>query len=71
MLVQACLGMTIDAATMQVRIAHPVLPSKVDEIQIRRLYIGKSEIDFALRRAGKEVRIEVLRSSGDIKIVET
>lgn len=70
MLVQACLGMTIDAATMQVRIAHPVLPSKVDEIQVRRLHIGKSQIDFALRRAGKETRLEVLHSSGDIKIVE-
>ena len=70
MLVQACLGMTIDAATMQVRFAHPVLPTKVDEIQVRRLHIGKSQIDFALRRAGKEARIEILHSSGDIKIVE-
>ena len=70
MLVQACLGMTIDASLKQIRFARPVLPSRVDAIYVRRLRIGQAQIDLALRRVGKDARVEILRQSGDVKIVE-
>ena len=49
MLVQACLGISIDGARKQIHLANPLLPTKVDEIQVRRLRIGDDEIDFAVR----------------------
>jgi glycogen debranching enzyme len=69
MLIQACLGLSIDAAAKQVRFAHPVLPSRVDEIQIRRLRINDAHLDFAVRRSDKDTRIEILKNSGDVEIV--
>jgi glycogen debranching enzyme len=69
MLIQACLGLSIDAAAKQVRFAHPVLPSRVDEIQIRRLRINDAHVDFAVRRSDKDTRIEILKNSGDVEIV--
>jgi hypothetical protein len=46
------------------------LPSKVDEIKVRRLRIGDAQIDFAVRRSGKRVQIEVFQKSGDLDVTE-
>jgi glycogen debranching enzyme len=70
MLVQACLGMTIDAGRKQIRFARPVLPSRVDAIHVRRLRIGDAHIDFDLRRAGEDAQVEILHQPADLTIVE-
>lgn len=70
MLVQACLGLSIDAIAKRVEFANPVLPSGVDEIIVQRLRVGDAQIDFAARRSGKRVEIEVLRKTGDLDVTE-
>jgi len=70
MLVQACLGLNIDGVARRIQFANPTLPSKVDEIKVRRLRIGDAQIDFAVRRSGKRVQIEVFQKSGDLDVTE-
>jgi glycogen debranching enzyme len=68
MLVQGCLGLTIDAVSKRIAFANPVLPSAVNEIQVRRLRIGDALIDFVARRSGMRVQIEVLEKSGGLDV---
>ena len=70
MLVQACLGLNIDGVAKRIQFANPTLPSNVDEIQVRRLRIGDAKIDFAARRLGKRVQIEVSQKSGELEVTE-
>ncbi len=70
MLLQACLGISIDAATKQIRVTNPVLPAKVNEIQIRQLRIGDAQIDFAVRRLGTETRLDVLHKSASLTLIQ-
>jgi glycogen debranching enzyme len=70
MLVQACLGLSIDAPAKRIRFTKSTLPSNVDEIQVHRLRIGDAQIDFAARRFGEDVRIEILRKSGSLDVEE-
>jgi glycogen debranching enzyme len=70
MLVQACLGLNIDGVARRIQFANPTLPSNVDEIQVRRLRIGDAQIDFAARRFGKRVQIEVSQKSGELEVTE-
>jgi glycogen debranching enzyme len=70
MLVQACLGLNIDGVAKRIQFANPTLPSNVDEIQVRRLRIGDAQIDFAARRFGKRVQIEVSQKSGELEVTE-
>ena len=70
MLLQACLGISINAATKQIRVVKPVLPANVNEIQIRQLRIGDAQIDFAVRRVGAETRLDVLHKSSSLALVQ-
>ena len=71
MLVQACLGLSIDGVAKQIHFASPTLPSHVDEIQVQRLRVGDAKIDFAARRSGNRVQIEVSQKSGDLDVTES
>jgi glycogen debranching enzyme len=71
MLVQACLGLSIDGVAKRIHFASPTLPSNVDEIKIRRLRVGDAKIDFAARRSGKRVQIIVSQKSGDLDVTES
>src|SRR5262249_54533519 len=50
MLVQSCLGMTLDAPQHRLQFLHPALPTFLDELQIRNLRVGNSWVDLTLRR---------------------
>jgi glycogen debranching enzyme len=72
MLVQACLGLTIDAPAKKIVFEKSVLPSGVGEIRVRRLRVGENQIDFAARRSENRVEIEILRNATDLDIrIET
>jgi glycogen debranching enzyme len=70
-LVQSCLGLSFDVAARHVVVDQPVLPDFLDEIVLRRLRIGNGSIDVALRRAGREVAVQVLSREGDVHAVAT
>jgi glycogen debranching enzyme len=69
MLLQACLGIEVDAQAREVRLDNPVLPPEVHELVIRNLTLEGATIDLLLQRHARDVGVTVLRREGDIRAV--
>jgi glycogen debranching enzyme len=68
MLVQACLGLTIDANSKCMHFRDPVLPAGVGRIQVQRLRVGEAQVDFTALRSEGRVRIEIHRKPDDLDV---
>ena len=68
-LLQACLGLEIDAASKTVRLTHPHLPEMLESVEIRNLRVAGEPLDLLLRRHGRDVAVNVLRREGDTEVV--
>jgi glycogen debranching enzyme len=68
-LLQACLGLEIDAAAKTVRLTHPHLPKMLDSVEIRNLRVAGAPLDLLLRRHGSHVAVNVLRREGTAEVV--
>lgn len=55
MMLQACLGVTVDGWRREIHIDHPELPSAIDRLRIRDLAVGKNKIDLVFQRNGSRV----------------
>ncbi|MGO4396346.1 glycogen debranching N-terminal domain-containing protein [Variovorax sp. M-6] len=55
MLLQACLGVTVEAARHRVRVTHPRLPNGIEAIHISGLRVGDSRFDLKVQRYGEDV----------------
>ncbi|MDB5050406.1 MAG: putative Amylo-alpha,6-glucosidase [Fibrobacteres bacterium] len=71
MLLQSCLGLSLDAALGQVRLENPVLPSFLEELRIRDLRLGAGSVDIIFRRHGQDITVEIPRRTGRIEVIET
>ncbi len=71
MLVQACLGLSIRAPERQLCFTRPSLPSNLNEVRVQNLKIADATVDFSVHRAGSGAKVEILRKTGNIEIVET
>ena len=47
----------------------PALPEFLEQVTIRNLRIGEACVDLSLTRDKEDVRVDVLRKQGDLKIV--
>jgi glycogen debranching enzyme len=68
MLVEACLGMTIDAVHRRIVFRQPALPPTVDQVRIRGLRIGDASVDLSVERHRDDVTVLVLRRDGAIEV---
>jgi glycogen debranching enzyme len=69
LLLQACLGLTIDAGSCTVRFTRPELPDFLDLVRITRLRVGDATIDLELRRYPGNVGINVTRREGQVEVI--
>ena len=69
LLLQACLGLEVDAIARQVRFSNPRLPDFIEELWISNLQVGDATVDLALQRRTNDVGISVLHKQGDVEIV--
>jgi glycogen debranching enzyme len=69
LLLQSCLGLTIDAPRGQVRFGYPVLPESLREVRIRNLRVGPATLDLHLERHPHDVGVDVLRREGSVEVV--
>jgi glycogen debranching enzyme len=67
-LVQACLGLEIDAAAENVRLRQPRLPPFIDSLVVRRLCVGESRVDLRFRRHDTSVSVNLLAREGNAEI---
>ncbi len=69
LLLQACLGLEIDAVERQVRFQHAWLPEFLPVLELRNLCIGDARVDLRLERHPYSVGITVLGRKGKIDIL--
>ena len=55
MMLQACLGLTIDGLAGVLRIDRPELPREIDFVSLHELAIGGTRVSVAFQRAGDRV----------------
>jgi glycogen debranching enzyme len=55
MMLQACLGITIDGLAGALRIDRPELPREIDHVTVRDLTVGNHRVDVAFERRGDRV----------------
>jgi glycogen debranching enzyme len=65
---EASFGLQINAAAEDVRLVEPHLPAFLDEVVVRNLGVGRSSLDFAVRRQGSGTAVEILQRRGDVKV---
>lgn len=71
LLIQSCLGMSIQAPRKKMYFDHPVLPDFLDEMFIENLQINTGSMDIRLERHARDVGIDVCRRDGDIEVIAT
>jgi hypothetical protein len=70
MMLQACLGLTVDATRSRVLLRSPCLPRSLDRVSIRGLSLGSAgDVDLTLARSGTNVAVNVERRTGDLEVI--
>lgn len=69
MLLQATLGLTIDARSREIRFEGGQLPPFLPSLRITDLTVGDASVDLLLERHALDLGIRVLRRHGDIEIL--
>ena len=64
LLIQASLGLDIDASAARVVFRRPALPISVPELRIFDLEVAGGRVDLLLTRHDEDVSVRVLRRSG-------
>ncbi|WP_414473920.1 glycogen debranching N-terminal domain-containing protein [Microvirga sp. M2] len=65
----ATLGLVLDWEDNEVRFHDPILPDFLNEVVIDKLRLGRSELDLRLHRHGRDVTLNVLKRTGDARIL--
>jgi glycogen debranching enzyme len=68
MVLQACLGMSIDTPAREVRLENPALPEWLPEVRIANLRVGDGTADILFERHPHDVGVTVLRREGRIRV---
>jgi len=69
LMLQACLGLRINALESKVSLVRPTLPPFLSRAKITNLRIGGASADLLLVRHEHDVTVNVVRRSGDLEVV--
>ena len=69
LLLEACLGLRVDATERRVSFSRAVLPESIDWLRIMKARVGSARVDLLLTRHPYNVGVTVIRRDGDIDIV--
>jgi glycogen debranching enzyme len=71
LVLQACLGLSIDARNSRLYLYHPALPEALPSVRICNIQVGEASIDLALERHAETVGVNILRRQGELEVVAT
>jgi glycogen debranching enzyme len=69
LLLQACLGIEIDAPGAAIRLIHPMLPDCIPDVKISGITVGASEVSLTITGNRDTVSTSVLDRRGDIDVI--
>ena len=69
LLVQACLGIHVDAVARRVSFAHALLPEELETLRITNLRVANGCVDLLLTRHAHDVGLTVLQRDGNVEVV--
>jgi glycogen debranching enzyme len=55
MMLQACLGLSVDGCRERIHVDRPRLPIGIDQLTINRLAVGNATVDLTFKRVGERV----------------
>jgi glycogen debranching enzyme len=68
LLLQAMLGMKIQAAASRLSFVRPVLPDFLDTVEVKNLRVGRGSVDLLVHRRAGYAIVEIERREGHIEI---
>jgi len=71
LMLQASLGVSIDALTRTVSVDAPALPAGIERLTVSRLQVGDAQVDLAFERLGDQVVVMPRNRVGDVRVVTT
>jgi len=71
LMLQASLGVSIDALTKTVTVDAPALPTGIERLTVSRLQVGDATVDLAFERLGDQVVVMPRNRVGDVRVVTT
>jgi glycogen debranching enzyme len=69
LLLQAALGIKIDAAMSRLSFVRPTLPADLEVVQITNLQVGAACVDVAIHRDQPVATVDVERREGQVEVV--
>jgi glycogen debranching enzyme len=69
LLLQACLGLSIQAQEKKVYFNYPTLPAFLQHLTIKNLKVNSAFLDIAFQRLEKDVAVSIMRKEGEIELV--
>jgi len=67
-LIQACLGLSVDAVNRHVTLDRPTMPEFLERLHIRNLRLGQARLDLVLTRHVGDVGAHLERRQGDVSL---
>jgi glycogen debranching enzyme len=71
MLLQASLGLSVEASPARLSFNHPALPEWLGALSLRGVRAGNAQVDLDIRRHERDVEINVVDRQGNIQVVVT
>ena len=69
LLLQSCLGLTVDGVERCVRFSDPHLPPEISQLSINGLEVGSASIDLLVERRGQSIEVRQLQQTADIALI--
>ena len=69
LLLQSCLGLSLNAWKKQIRLDGLHLPEAIPELWIRDLRVGDASVDLFLERRANLVRFQILDKRGEVEVI--
>jgi glycogen debranching enzyme len=69
MVLQACLGLEINAKEGRIYLHHSALPENLEEVRIHNLRVGSGTVDLSFERYSETVGVNIERRRGAVEIV--
>ena len=68
MMLQAALGVSIDAASGVVEVDNPMMPAGIEHLTLSRLQVGDAVVDLAFDRVNDQTVVAPRRRTGDVRV---